>query len=444
MEDWFRPKKYLHFDYPIQEHQKEEIEKLVSNPEWVAKHSFYPFISYETVKYKTREDAKTEKRFLDDSGTRQLSYAAHLDAQIYSYYSQNLSTIYEERLSNLGLGGTVIAFRKLKDIETGEAKSNIHLAKDAFDQIKSLGSCTAYAFDIKSFFDNLNPKVLKKTWKSLLNLPALSEDHFAIFRSISNHSVVDRTELYKAFGISRKSSLKDLHRICEPEAFRSVVRGASKAVDSVSGFVKRGLILTKNKGIPQGSPISAVLANIYMLEFDFKLDQKIREKGGFYFRYCDDILCLMPEGVEFDVVEHVEGLLKEIHLTLNSQKTDISIFKVVDGNLTSDKPIQYLGFMFDGKRTYLRTSSISRYLRKAKKAISLAQRTMKKYNEIRTKKGVPEHPLYRKKLFNKYFHTGKSNFITYGYRAAKVHDSPQIKNQMKKLCKFLMKSVEDF
>lgn len=436
MEDWFRPKKYLHFDYPIQEYQRSDYEKFVSNPESVAKHSFYPFITYTVTKYRTKEDPVTKKRYLDDSGIRNLSYAAHLDSQIYSYYSKRLSEIYEKRLEDYGISKNVIAFRKLKDLN-GEAKSNIHLSKDAFEDIKRIGKCKVYAFDIKGFFDNLQAKHLKKSWQDILQVKSLPADHYAIYKTVTRHSVVDKDMLYARFNIPLKARLKDRKRICTPEEFREFVRGNGDSQIIGSSSVVRGMIRTVKAGIPQGSPISALLANIYMLDFDLKINSLVSGFGGVYFRYCDDLMLIIPMEAQLNAQSIVANALEGIGLWLNVDKTDISVFDVDNGSLICDKPIQYLGFVFDGKRVYMRTSSISKYLRKSKKAVYLAKMTMAKYNEVRRKKGILPHPLYKKKILRKYFHSGSKNFIRYACRAADVHGSVHIRRQIKKLTRYL-------
>ncbi len=64
------------------------------------------------------------------------------------------------------------------------------------------------------------------------------------------------------------------------------------------------------KGIPQGSPISALLSNIYMLEFDVLVKEKIMECKGSYFRYCDDILCIIPNEYEEFILDYITGEIK--------------------------------------------------------------------------------------------------------------------------------------
>lgn len=50
----------------------------------------------------------------------------------------------------------------------------------------------------------------------------------------------------------------------------------------------------KNYQIPQGSSISAVYANVYMVDFDKKINDFITSHHGMYRRYCDDIVMIIP------------------------------------------------------------------------------------------------------------------------------------------------------
>ena len=52
-----------------------------------------------------------------------------------------------------------------------------------------------------------------------------------------------------------------------------------------------------------------------------------------------------------------------------------------------DEPVQYLGFIFDGNRTLLRTASVARYYRKMRAGVRLAILTKAKHDKIRTGRG---------------------------------------------------------
>ena len=59
---------------------------------------------------------------------------------------------------------------------------------------------------------------------------------------------------------------------------------------------------------------------------------------------------------------------------------------------------------------------------------------MEKENRIRRAKGEPEQTyLYKRKLHKLYTARGQRNFLSYGYRAAKIMNSKSIRKQLKPL-----------
>ena len=308
--EWFRTKGYLHFDNRVHADDISKVENLVSDRGAVAKHAFYPLIRFYKPKFKVIRDDRGKVKL--EEGTRPLCYSAHLDSLIYSFYSQALSVRYEDLLKNLNLSENVIAFRKLTDQETGDSKSNIHLANDAFEAIKSLGEVKVFAFDIRKFFDTLDPRILKRAWKSILGVHELPDDHYNLFKALTNFSFVDRQLLFDQFGITGVPNRKNMSRVCSAEDFRKKVR-------------ENRMIQNQRLGIPQGTPISAVLANIYMLSFDISVAALMSEVGGKYFRYCDDILCVVPSNSLIDVEQSIVAELAKIELSLNTDKTEYSL-----------------------------------------------------------------------------------------------------------------------
>ena len=126
----------------------------------------------------------------------------------------------------------------------------------------------------------------------------------------------------------------------------------------------------------------------------------------------------------------------------NPDKTEIRHFKYENGILKSDSMLQYLGFMFDGENIYIRSSSLARYSEKMKRGGKLAKKTMRKYNDIRIKKGLPPQALYKRKLYSRYTHLGLRNFITYGLKASNTMESKTIKKQLKPLWRRFLQEVE--
>lgn len=80
-----------------------------------------------------------------------------------------------------------------------------------------------------------------------------------------------------------------------------------------------GGMSTLYRGVPTGQPISCVLFNLYLAGLDRELDAL---PGGFYARYCDDILFAHadPEVVR-DVDARIEAGLARLELEINPRKS---------------------------------------------------------------------------------------------------------------------------
>jgi hypothetical protein len=268
-------------------------------------------------------------------------------------------------------------------------------------------------------------------WLKVISSKTLPADHYAVFKSLTSSSKVDRDSLYKELGISKNNPKKDRSRVCSPLEFREEVRK--------KGLVNRN---TENYGIPQGSPISAMLSNIYMLDFDSVMSDHVKKIDGSYYRYCDDMIILTHPENRDSVIEFAISEIAKMHLSINQDKTEIANFVISAGKQKSDKLLQYLGFTYDGERILLRSGALARYSAKMKAGIKLAKLTRDKHNAVREKNGLPEKKLYRRKIYEQYSHLGKQNFLTYGYRSAKKMDSPNIKKQLKPLWDRLIKEIE--
>lgn len=412
---WFRNRKYLHFDNPI---GWKKASAIVRNPCFVAKHSFYPLIQYTIKTAKVYKDSITKevKRKLKD---RPISYAAHIDSQIYAFYAESLGTYYETKLSTLQLEQNVLAFRKV-----GNGKCNIHFAHDAFEKIKALGECNVIAMDFTKFFDTLDHQILKDSWAKLIKQPKLPSDHYNIYKSLTRFSYIERDDLYKKLNISKHNQKNGRYRICSPKEFRKNVRTKHNLIK----------VNTHPYGIPQGSPMSALLSNIYMLEFDEKVKAYADKIGGTYYRYCDDILFIAPPSNDInDINNFIECQSRKVKVKINPDKTVIREFRFDACNLEADKPLQYLGFLFDGKNVYIRSASLSRYSERMKRKVRLAKKAKEKHNNILLKSKLKPVGLYKRDIYSRYTHLGRRNFMRYGYRAAKIMNSQTIKKQLKPL-----------
>ncbi|HCG7161504.1 TPA: group II intron reverse transcriptase domain-containing protein [Vibrio parahaemolyticus] len=426
---WYTKRNYLHFDVPV---SGTKAEKIVTSATSVARHAFFPFISYSFQLTKLDRDRSTGKLYRKPK-PRGVAYSSHIDSHIYAYYASQLSSLYEHKVEKFGLHESVLAFRKL------DGKSNIHFADDAFSYIRENGECSVIALDFSKFFDTLNHKILKEEWSKLLQVKSLPKDHYNVFRSLTKFSTVDRDELFKVFEISQYNpKANGRNRVCNPIEFREKVRGSGLIKPNPNGAM----------GIPQGSPISALLSNIYMFSFDEHMKNYVDSIGGKYFRYCDDMLFIVPSEYRGTIEKLANSKIAALKVQINSDKTEIRDFKFHNGQLCSfdecgkQKPLQYLGFLFDGHSIFLRSTALARYSEKMKGGVKLAKKTMEKENRIRKSKGEPEQEqLYKRKLHRLYSYRGRRNFLSYGYRAAKIMNSKSIKRQLKPLWQRLQDEI---
>src|SRR5438093_10370885 len=102
------------------------------------------------------------------------------------------------------------------------------------------------------------------------------------------------------------------------------------------------------RGIPQGSPISPLLANLYMRRFvlgwkKLGLEQSL---GTRIVTYADDLVILCRKGKAEEALLRMRELMGKLKLTVNEEKTRIC--KVPEGQF------DFLGYTFG--RMYLKTS----------------------------------------------------------------------------------------
>ncbi len=85
--------------------------------------------------------------------------------------------------------------------------------------------------------------------------------------------------------------------------------------------IENGVAKARVRGLAQGSPLSPLLANLYLDRFDWAL----QESGVRVVRYADDIvlLCRSREDAE-RILHHAEGLLADLQLHLAPDKTAIA------------------------------------------------------------------------------------------------------------------------
>jgi len=489
--DWFKDRGYPHFSNKTPLSIKKDIESYISNAKKVAKHSFYPLIFKEIKqrRYKlsdfngvTRHSHKKidkKENVVSNTKIREILYASHIDAHIYSYYTQKIITPkYEAYLKkDVNLSNAVSAYRQILTDDKVKFKNNVHFAKDIFDEIKKRENCVVLAFDIENFFPTLNHKQLKLIWAKVLGHKTLPEDHYNIFKAATKFSYVKLNDL----------KTKNNH-FDEKELMRLKKEGKHTFFDSIKDLVDSDIIIHKNQkhkngkliGIPQGLPISALLANIYMLPFDEAIIKNLTTpKDIFYRRYSDDIIVICKENeVEF-VENFVVEQIKNIELVISKEKTEKTLFKIdnkklqcfkIDKelNLVKDIPLNYLGFEFYGYKTLIKSKNLAGFYRNMKDSI---KRKSKRVEKIKENKLQDEAALFKRKIYRLYSYKGiksreldakrtefiknrritnpfkrkyRGNYIKYIYRASEEMNSPEIKNQIRNHWKILQKTLKKY
>jgi hypothetical protein len=389
---------YAHFDKRVSLAMP-SIRKYAMDNNKIATHSFYPFIHF----------TKTISRFgKKEPKKRELYYCSHLDRCVYQRYAFLLNQKYNELIKGTAIDDAAIAYRD------NLGKNNIDFAKKAFDVIREKNRCIVIIGDFTEFFDRLDHSYLKKMLCNLLEVEKLPPDYFAIFKNITCFASWDWKLLVENSGHSLTT-----------RGIRTKLNG-QETILSKEQFQQNKAKIEKNKslrGIPQGSPISAVLSNIYMLEFDKIISDYVLKYDGVYMRYSDDFAIVLPYKNEDDTHEHETHIFSQVDkidgLDLQKEKTKVYVYD--NGSITkfsskSPSSIDYLGFVFDGTNIKLRPKAITKYYyRMHRKARTIGR------NNWQSSKG--KH-IFAKKLYSIYASNDKyvsndkkQTFIDYAKRA---------------------------
>lgn len=342
---------YQHIDNALNLDNDKIFEKVVQVIKDIKNHQFLPFIKREEVEIRFR---KNEQGVVcRKPKSRPIMYASHLDSHIYSYYNFIIQTKYEKYLETLNIDKNVIAYRKIKLEETGKGKSNIHFAKEVFEHIATKSDCIVITQDITGFFDHLDHGLLKKKICKVVGTDKLDDAFYKVFRSLTSYRYIEHSDfIVKKIKNKVKNSKYAIYKILKD-------------------------VMHENKtdyAIPQGSPISGLLANMYLIDFDYEI--KIAFPDVFYRRYSDDLIFVCQDSQKEDLLLFINNKIKEAKLEINASKSYISYFKTKGSNLVCEKVtdglgklksrnyVDYLGFEFGGEDILLRKNTIKNLKRK--------------------------------------------------------------------------------
>lgn len=483
---------YKHFDkalHLLSPSLQNQIKDFVKSPSKIATHGFYPLIAFDksqrhisiknkvayyknllqnpnTLTKKEQKDCKDKLEKLQKDKlikTRPIRYSSHIDSCIYVYYADLLNRKYEIKLQYLDLDKEVLAYRKFD-----QKTNNCTMANEVFIEIRARKhKCFALAFDISNFFDSIEHKRLYKSWCEILGLESLPSDHLNIFKSLTKYCFAMREELltyidncnlesyveyYKAKRISKKyfANARDFRD------FRKWYKEKYKDTNHAN-FHKNPHINTDNPhGIPQGLSISGVLSNIYLLSFDIAMKSLAIQNRAIYRRYCDDIIFVCPSNKQIK-----SKIIKAVSIELAKCGESLKIYPINawdkysksqcydfrDKDKIKHNPLQYLGFYYNGESVRIRESTLSRYMRKsARGVIATKLNAIRKLKDMQ-KNNIPlqekHKKLYRRKLYERYTHLGKQNFISYAKGAFATFNDTTIKHQISNHFKRFKKLIDE-
>lgn len=446
---WLKPKGYLHLTRNLNIGKNyNEINAKLKDKNFIAKYAFYPLI-HTAIKERKYKKVDIQKHIIVNSKvrahkhkdkltgevkrtikSRPLHYSTHFDAIIYGYYAHLLQTKYEERISKIpNLSECITAYRKIKinpDLEDGiqgNGKSTIHFAKDIFSEISSRSDyedVSVLAFDIKSFFSSLDHQKLKEIWEDIMGFKnGMDEfpDHKNVFKATTkfNYVLLDDLRLKNTNGKKSGYDEKKLAHIRKTKGFKSFFESNKDFREAIKSkqlrvfanpFKKKDS--GKMMGIPQGLPISAVLANMYLFNFDTNvLNELVNNHKCYYRRYSDDII-IVCNSEKVDLVEKfIINSMDSSEVQISKDKTEKFDFRFIKYNKLGDKrltslkyknseekkeaPLVYLGFEYRGYNILVKSANIAKFYRRI---ITIVKRRAN-----RSKKVLARNPLGKNIIF---------------------------------------------
>ena len=444
--DWLKFKKYPHIGEPLTKKDMTWVVRYVTDPQNISTHKFVPLLHKVITQRKYRPESPASKngsgkrnRTVKDPKKRHIFYASHLDSIIYSYYNSILATAYEKYLSDKGYKNVAIAYRKIpKDDTCSGNKCNIEFAYDAFRFIVDNKSrkLSVIVADVTSFFDNLDHKLLHQQWKKVFGVGDLPADHYKIFKNLVNYTYVDVLDLFERFKdrimverfkhndtsckeLKRKriSKIKNMRHenavaFCDKKEFFRTATDLIKADKPYDPTVRAKLEKDERKGIPQGTPISATLANIYMIDFDDAIHKEASSRGAYYQRYSDDLIIICDRADEkyfhdliirdIDAMTHLKVQAEKNHIYRYDENCNgklVGGIVMKDDNVSPNKQLEYLGFVFDGTKVRVKTSGFSKFYRNMKRAFRRGAFFAKKPH-------IPSDKLFEGRLYKRFTHLG--------------------------------------
>ncbi len=257
------------------------------------------------------------------------------------------NNLYEKVCSFENLCKAFLKARRYKKYNQQALKFEYNLEKELFSLRESLEGSTYQPRPQKEF--RVYKDYCRKTFfasafsdsvvqQALLNIltPVFEKsfifDSYAFRRQKCTHSALERFDEFKRrvsprrfpnSGFIFKADIKDYYPSINHSILFSLLRKKIQD-DRIIRLIDKFINLKhKDKGIPIGSPLSQLFANIYLNELDYFVKHSLKEK--FYLRYADDFAILNNRLKPLKACKQkIEVFLKQgLDLELNPDKTRI-------------------------------------------------------------------------------------------------------------------------
>lgn len=294
---------------------------------------------------------------------RPIVEVAHTDALIFSLYAAKLNKNYEQRVATMGIDQVATAYRR-------GLGSNIESSKSVIDQVFGYKNCWIIKSDFVGFFDHLNHKMLKQRVIDLVGVNnQLTADWYAVMKALTKYRHIRAEDI--------------------PADMVAYAKKKRRYLDSISEFdeaIQHKVLVPSplhQVGIPQGTSMSAALANTYMLPFDYAMNTLAAAYDGMYRRYSDDFVLVIPKKISAKSIVKISKDIKVMaarlaRLELESKKTKILLYSKVGQSIQkldskqftlTPSVFDYLGFVFDGQRVMLRSKAIFKFSHKSRHSV---------------------------------------------------------------------------
>lgn len=374
-------KNYCHLDFPLSKREAENFEIKTNDPLYVKRHRFLPFVKVEIV-FKKHPDKRNFTNVDHITKVKQkikirpISLVSHHDAGIYYTYSKKINAAYNIFSKINEFSDCSVAYR---DAPEFKGKSNISIAKEVFDNIDTYKSGWVIKGDFKGFFDNLNHKILNENvWKVLPSLDDSEKDAWTrVLNSLESSKFIIQDKLETLIKEQRGKKVVFRKKDTSSRAYFNTIKDFGE-------FIRKNqdiLSVAGVKGIPQGTSLSAVLANIYMIDFDKRIHTDVKKLGGVYKRYSDDFIIVLPKesftAEEFNTfTKSVQDLCTDlVQLEIEQDKTKTLAFNegsFIDLKTNRVTALDYLGFVMSENVVSIRPKSIYKYFYRGKRSVKKA------------------------------------------------------------------------